>query len=760
MARMFHPFLTGALIALVALSARAQSDIDTVRERRLANIVGSSTGAANIALWMETLQANATWPDVDYTTGCDAETSSWPAQQHWVRINTFASAWHGGFKNALNWTGDPTLRASISAAMGFWFDNDFTNPACLDQGGLAACPCGTPGLWNTNWFSNVDLIPTWVGQVCLSLGSSLSASELAGCTRMTGRAFNTLQTGVVGVAAITGANLLDIASIGIDTGLYLDNATTVAAGYAAVHGDLVVQNAVKADGIRADGSFGQHEGLLYNGAYGKDYANDVFNLEICSGGTQFEATPASMAAFTDLLVADQWMIFLNTVTNILHWDYTVIGRNLAQPVSDKQQAASLELNLTQFDVLSQLWESDTITNVFNALNSPGTSVNPGSLVGNRMFYTNDYMIHRGENYVLTLKMYGKRTQNTECVNNQNMLGFHLADGALYTYTTGNEYQDVFSAWDWNLIPGITVDYGATPLSCATARKTGIQPYVGGVSDGVVGIAAMRYDNPTTRALTWRKTWFFLDDDVVFVMIALITSSTTAPVFTVLDQRTLVGDVFVDDAAAGTGNYTGASTLWHAGTGYTFNASNPATSLSLELGPKTGSWQAIGSSKAAPNTVNMFAAWLAHSDPSASVTYAMYPGTTQAEFAQKAQVEPTNLHVVRNDGSISALVDSAHNTAFIAFWTAAGSTFTIPALTAGVASIQLKANASSAVIFRMDTWAVTVSDPSQTITAPLLLNFTLLTGVAPPGWGTAKSRTVTINLPQGGVAGASVSAVLP
>jgi hypothetical protein len=38
--------------------------------------------------------------------------------------------------------------------------------------------------------------------------------------------------------------------------------------------------------------------------------------------------------------------------------------------------------------------------------------------------------------MITLKMYGKRTQNAECVNSQNKLGFHLSDGAIYTYTTG------------------------------------------------------------------------------------------------------------------------------------------------------------------------------------------------------------------------------------------------------------------------------------------------------------------------------------
>jgi hypothetical protein len=283
--------------------------------------------------------------------------------------------------------------------------------------------------------------------------------------------------------------------------------------------------------------------------------------------------------------------------------------------------------------------------------------------------------------------------------------------------------------------------------------------VGGASDGVVGIAAMRYDNPTTRALTWRKTYFFLESDVVFVMIALITSSTSAPVFSVLDQRTHSGDVFVNGVAAGTGNYTGVRSLWHAGTGYTFNASNPATSLSLQIGPQTGNWQAIGSSTTGPNTVDLFAAWLSHSDITAPVSYAIYPGTTQATFAQKAAAEPTNLQVVRNDGSISALVDSAHNTAFIAFWTAAGSTFTIPSLKAGVGAIQVKSNGSSTLVLRMDTWDVTVSDPTQTLTG-LLLNFTLLTGTAPPGWGAAKSRPVTVALPVGGVAGASVTAKLP
>ena len=51
-------------------------------------------------------------------------------------------------------------------------------------------------------------------------------------------------------------------------------------------------------------------------------------------------------------------------------------------------------------------------------------------------------------------MYSNRTQNTECTDGANNLGFHLADGAVYQHINGDEYEDIVAAWDWNLIPGI------------------------------------------------------------------------------------------------------------------------------------------------------------------------------------------------------------------------------------------------------------------------------------------------------------------
>ncbi len=68
-----------------------------------------------------------------------------------------AGAWHGGFPGVSEYVKDASLESAILLGMRWWFDRDFTNPACLDNGGSASCPCNSTEtlLWNTNWYSNV-----------------------------------------------------------------------------------------------------------------------------------------------------------------------------------------------------------------------------------------------------------------------------------------------------------------------------------------------------------------------------------------------------------------------------------------------------------------------------------------------------------------------------------------------------------------------------------------------------------------------------
>ena len=127
---------------------------------------------------------------------------------------------------------------------------------------------------NTNWFSNVSsfdcynfsryldsfqiiLIPELVSQVCLLMNDTLSASQLAHCTTITGRTYDTFDRKINGSFLLTGANTLDVAKIGIDEALLTYNVSLITDAYRRIHLELQVNDTVGADGIRADGSFGR-----------------------------------------------------------------------------------------------------------------------------------------------------------------------------------------------------------------------------------------------------------------------------------------------------------------------------------------------------------------------------------------------------------------------------------------------------------------------------------------------------------------------
>ncbi|KAG5649680.1 hypothetical protein H0H81_002521 [Sphagnurus paluster] len=263
-----------------------------------------------------------------------------------------------------------------------------------------------------------------------------------------------------GLDYLTGANTLDVASLGIDTSFLTVDEALLSDAYGKIHGELQIKNGTQVDGIRADGSFGQHDGVLYNGNYGKEFINAILNVEIQAAGTQLTANSASQNAFATLFEGNRWMIYRNAFANVLHWDFrqqSALGRFISFPVIDNQPTANIGMNLTRIKDLGQRWSSDALINFADSLCGIGSNANAGSFVGNKMFFANDYMVHRGSKYVSTLKMFYKRTMNTECVNTQNPFGFHLADGVLRTYLRGDEYEDIAASWDWDLIPGTTVD---------------------------------------------------------------------------------------------------------------------------------------------------------------------------------------------------------------------------------------------------------------------------------------------------------------
>lgn len=239
---------------------------------------------------------------------------------------------------------------------------------------------------------------------------------------------------------------------------------------------------------------------------------------------------------------------------------------------------------------------------------------------------------------------------------------------MYTHVSGQEYEDIAAAWDWNLIPGITVDYGATTLSCDKTGFTGIENFVGGASTGSIGAFAMNYTNPSTKQLQWQKAWFFFRGGMQYVTISGINSKSNNPVFTVLDQKRASGNVLVDgQVISASQNFTEYTSLWHADVGYVFPNSEPGTSLSISIANRSGSWSNIGTSKQPPATVNLFAAYLEHTSTDKSISYTVFPGVSASDFQELLKNRP--LYSLSNDVSTSAVLDSSNNDLMVVFWQA-------------------------------------------------------------------------------------------
>ena len=371
-----------------------------------------------------------------------------------------------------------------------------------------------------------------------------------------------------------------------------------------------------------------------------------------------------------------------------------------------------------------------------------------------------------------------------------VFGFHLSDGTLYTYLNGDEYEDIAASWDWNLIPGITTDYGGTTLNCSLTEAIGIQAFVGGISDGEVGAAVMRYTNPVTRSITFQKAWFFLDDDVQVVMLSDVASDSSSPIISVLDQKKHVGSYYVDGnevkhtakrdglvvrhprsyghghhhhvfrttfAALPTANVTrhsGIQSLWHANVGYSFDLCSPVD-VSVQTGNKTGNWTTLGISTQPPSNIDMFAAWIEQPSGQTNLAYRIFPATDQKRFQQKALWSRFNHRVLVNDKTASAILDAQDDTVFIIFWGADGGSVTVPG-SPGFTAVTVSSDINSAIIYHRSKGEVVVSDPSQTASTLVLDLNTGIIGKRPPGFETGPRRTLVLALPSGGLAGSSVS----
>ncbi|OBZ87324.1 Chondroitinase-AC [Choanephora cucurbitarum] len=639
------------------------------------------------------------------SSGCEARRANWPAIEHLSRTRYLATAY------MMN-TSDTVAFDAAMLALNYWINNDYNSTDCIRRGGNSKgnCPCGTPGLWNTNWYSQLIGVPKVLSDICIVLRSNLTENQRLGCEKIQMRSFNTVDD-------FTGANLLDATYVGITLGIFNQDANLTKSGLEKFYGGVVISPTVAGDGIQSDGSFMQHNGLLYNGNYGKDFINNLLHVFTLTKETELAPGVDVQDAFETLMSGTEWMILSDAKRKKLLWQYSVIGRMITFKHSDRQSSGGVSIDLKEISEGAEGWENEeNIHDITNRLETVSADdANQGDLVGTRYFYNADYLVHRGTNYIVTLKMYSSRTVNSECVNTQNPYGFHLSDGAIYNYLSGDEYVDVFGAWDWELVPGITVDYGRTPLTCVKSKIKGKKKFVGGATDGNTGIAVMDFLNPMNGNLQFEKTFFFSPNGYSVQLGPIALKDQSSRLLTVLDQRRRNGDVYVNgnsESIDSTYNNSVVKSIWHDGIGYYFPFSE---TLQVDSRLKTSNWSNIGISQGSEEE-QLWTSYIEHTFQNQAheplTQYIVQLGVNSSSFNKNAANSdmPIYLDYSLESQQVYSAYDIGEDVLAIAFWTAGQ--YTDP-----WKSMTVIANKPCVLLLRqLDTrvFRLTVADPSQTL----------------------------------------------
>jgi hypothetical protein len=356
---------------------------------------------------------------------------------------------------------------------------------------------------------------------------------------------------------------------------------------------------------------------------------------------------------------------------------------------------------------------------------------------------------------VSLHLHSSRTTSCQCINGEGKTCEHAGDGVTAIYNSFSDgiaksnQQQIWPLLNWQRLPGITAVVDPSLLKkCKGNGPDKRMQFVGGVSDGVVGAAAMPL--VSDGGLSVLKSYFFVDGGFVALGANLSrAANTTHPVTTTVDVR-LLSAVHALVVQAGSKrlnssqlppaqsphrfNAGGAADelawVWHDGIGYTNLIHTPSAGTTPKAGSssasnvndanissflvynnkRTGNWSSLGThSGTAVLPVFELGIQHAHSGIGAGgYAYSVTANTSLADFEQ-AKARPRShpwshslssqvgVEVVANDVGVQAIADARRQQLQAVFWAAGAKLVSIPLSpslsAAGRPAVNMKVNVS-------------------------------------------------------------------
>ncbi len=545
-----------------------------------------------ILTYLRAMKPDGSWADINYA---DTRRSGWEPKTHAERVLEMTKLY---CSTKTSYHHSTEVEKAIRNAMQYWFT---TQPVSL------------------NWWQNQIGVPKTMGAAFVLFENKLTPAEREG-------AIGVMQQARFGM---TGQNKVWLAGNVLIRGLLQNDFELVKAARDTIASEIVTG---QTEGIKEDWSFHQHGPQQQFGNYGLAFISGMSFYSGLFNGTSLAFDEKQLTILSTLLEEGYRWILWNG-----YMDISSLGRQLYHnaPIHKAFCVAFAAASLAE----SGLPAADTaFKHIMNENFLPQSGKN--SFTGHKHFYCSDYTIHRAPQWMASVKMASTRVIGTELVNEDNLLGYYLADGATYYYIRGNEYLNDFPFWDWRKVPGITSYETDAPLPRMQKAKTGNESaFVGGVTDGHYGLTAMQLNRDGLKA---HKAWLFTDE-FVLCLGAGIASDSLLPVTTTIDQRGKQADLlYLKDKTR----------FFHDNTGYIVL---DGTSCTAEATTRNGQWHDF-MQMYQPETLEreMVTLSLNHGTcpKDAAYQYIVLPASTQEAVAA---FKPSRIRIIRNDAKAQVII---------------------------------------------------------------------------------------------------------
>ncbi|GAB4001971.1 polysaccharide lyase 8 family protein [Spirosoma daeguense] len=612
-------------------SSQLLNDVKIIKERIVTDLMVTKVNDSQVESILAKMNTDGSFQGINYEDL--SRTASFPHGGHTRDLVYLAKA----YKNKTSkYYRSKQLKERISSGLDFWVKHDFVGD---------------------NWHDNQITTPTNLGNLMLIIGDELPQDLVKKAQPMIGRA-NMNASG-----ARPSGDRIVIAGILAKNLLFLGDYQEFDKIIRIIEGEMKFSTGER--GLQQDYSFHHRVDRVNNTSsygYGK-FANAYGDWSYYVAGTTYAFSKEKINQLVDYYLDG---IYKQMVYGIYE-DISVKNRSISGKATFQPQS-TLEIERLLVSTDYRKAELVEIIRLRKGERKPSASFA-------KFFWQSEHFVFQRPQFYTTVRMFSTRNRNMEePYNGPGKTTHHRADGTNYLMLKGDEYHNIWPAYNWQKISGTTIVQKSQLPAPTEIQKEGLTDFVGAVSDGLYGAVSFDFKSPHDP-LEAKKSWFFFDKEYVCLGTA-IKSTTNLPVFTTINQTLMRSDVRImqegkqQDVPKGNRTLDKVKWVYQDQIGYIFPE---PTTINLSNQAETGRWSDITDQKNISKELvseDVFALWFNHGNKpnGASYQYIVVPAVSEQQLAETA-ASNRSIDILSNTADLQAVKHNQLGISQLAFYKA-------------------------------------------------------------------------------------------